>query len=99
MQLWETMEKEAKSLGIDWTGYAPSAGKGDGKVYGGFYGKSDKDGKWYSVVAYGPIENATVKDIKPCRDAAGARSHYSSKARSKLSGKYRTDWPCDGRGH
>lgn len=103
MQLWQTLEDKAKSLGIsdvkdDWTGYAPSSGRGDGKVYGGFYGQG-KDGKWYSVVAYGPIERAVIQEVKPYSSEVDARRHYSNKSHSKLSGKYSEDWPCDGRGH
>ena len=97
------MEERARKLGItsvsnDWTGFAPSDGTGDGKVYGGFYGQSG-DGRWYSVTAYGPINRPAIQEVRDYPAEASARKHYSTKARSKLSGKYRTNWPCDGRGH
>lgn len=100
VQLWASLEAEADRLGLDpqespYMIYAPSDGKGDGKVYGGVYGQG-KDGNWHSLTSWGPIGGAKCH-VDTFGSRHGAHSHNKNKYYEKMK-KYSHTWPGEGSG-
>ncbi len=101
IQLWAELERKTNELRLQVSEidlfllYAPSAGAGNGKVYGGCAGHNER-GQWSVILAYGPIGAAKVnqKSIAICAGARTAQNILRRKWAEK-SGHYRADWPGD----